>query len=142
MKPRRPIPRQSSRRKVEQRQYAKQRAAYLIAHPYCQAWIAMHGMDENDVVANSGYQKYCDYGHLVPRSTSIHHRNKRTGSRLLDERWWMAVCDYSHHEIEERKEWARQEGYLLPIQADKDGRWGAVNQALTTPELMASKIRP
>ena len=133
MKPRKPIPKQSYRRKVEQRQYAKQRAAYLLVHPYCQAWIAMHGFDENNVVDNGGYL-------LVPRATSIHHRNKRTGSRLLDEKWWMAVCDYSHAEIEENKNWARQEGYLLPIQSDKDGKWGNGNQALTTPELMESKV--
>lgn len=100
-------------------------------------YIARTGLDEQEVIAKNGRIG----GFWVPRSTQVHHRAKRNGDRLNDERWWMAVCRESHDDVEKNKGWAREEGYLLPIQADADGRWGAGNQALETPALMTSKIK-
>lgn len=137
-----PLRRTRLRRSSSKR--AKQNAAYLRAlifylgrHPYCQCWIARHEIDEHAVIGNHGFF----HGKAVPYANSIHHRNKRDGERLLDERWWMAICDEQHRWIEAHKEEARLLGYLLPIQANSEGQWGIGNQALTTPEFMASKAR-
>ena len=127
----------SSHRQEERTRYAHQRLAYLEAHPFCQLTIARLGLEERLVVALGGISS----GWIVPRATEIHHRNKGRGARLLDERWWMAVSASSHEGLEANKGWARECGYLLPIQADADGKWGAGNAALPTPELLRSKER-
>lgn len=132
----------SSKRSNERSQYRKQVKYYLEAHPYDQIWIAIRGLDESAVIDAGGW--YCDKDSInkrVPRSNQIHHRNKGRGERLLDVRWWMATSNFSHEQVEFNKSWAREEGYLLPIQADADGKWGSGNQALTTPELLKSKIK-
>ena len=131
----------TNERASERRQYGKQVAAYLEAHPWCQIWIASRGLDETKLIGDAGW---CNgpKGELIcaPRSTQIHHRNKCRGARLLDERWWMAAAPASHDFVERYKSWARDEGYLLPFQADADGKWGSGNQALETSALIQSKI--
>ena len=155
MKPRTPIAKISDRRAAERRQYAKARARYLADHPVCELWLYENGwrLIPSCIGLGIAYEFACSAGgmitlwprdllsHGAPRSSEIHHRAKSHGKRLLDERWWMAVCRASHDKIENNKSWARSEGYLLPIQSDADGRWGQGNQALTTPELMAAKVR-
>jgi hypothetical protein len=137
----------SPERAAENREYAKRKAAYLVEHPLDMVAIAMAGLDEAEVVAHyrtrTGGNPFSFRfdGHVIPVATQVHHRLKRHGARLLDERWWMATASASHDLVENRKDWARAEGYLLPIQADAEGRWGAGNQALVTSDLMRSKVR-
>ncbi len=135
----------TAKRAAERRQYAKQSAAYLAAHPYDQITIALHGLNE-DSVRWHGTGDSTPVRVKIPsgivtvqRSNQIHHRNKGFGARLLDERWWMATCAESHDFVERNKGVARELGLLLPIQADADGKWGAGNSALTTPELMKAR---
>jgi hypothetical protein len=132
-------------RAAERREYADLRERYLREHPICQIWIAEHGLDEaallRELDLGHGSTLGAAYysGERVPFANQIHHRNKCRGARLTDERWIMSVSQKWHDEVEGKKGWARERGYLLPIQADAEGRWGAGNQALTTPELMASR---
>jgi hypothetical protein len=130
----------SRSRKAQRVQYGRKAAEYLIAHPFDQIWIALRSLDEYLVIAVDGFVLVKGQLCRCPRSDQIHHRNKRNGERLTDERWWIATSRGSHEVVEQRKDWAREVGLLLPIQADPDGRWGDGNQALTTPELMAKGI--
>ncbi len=132
-----PLKRAKPKRRKEKAEYARAEAIYLAAHPFCQIQIAMRGANERSVIENGGW----DGDVRIARSTQVHHRNKRDSARLLDERWWMSAGFASHIIVESRKNWSRSEGYLLPIQADADGRWGDGNQALETPAFMASKVR-
>lgn len=135
------IPRVKPERAAQKRRYNEQRDRYLAEHPFDMIWIAVAGMREEDVIATDGFYRRAGVARRVPRSTQVHHRNKNRKDRLTDERWWMATSTDSHENVENHKDWAREEGYLLPIQADADGRWGSGNQALETPALMTSKIK-
>jgi hypothetical protein len=115
----------------------------LLRHPYCQIFIVRHGLDEREVIERRGLCTRTiqgkDHFFSVPRSTEIHHRNKRTGARKNDQRFWMAASRAQHEWAEENKTAARSCGISLPINADADGRWGDGSTfALTTPELMRS----
>lgn len=126
------IARISKHRSSQRQTYTKNRTSYLREHPYCMIFIFRHQLNEEDVIANYGYSG----GRKVPRSNQIHHRGKSVGEMLNDERWWMA-CSFPEHDwVENHKNIARELGLLLPIQANSEGRWGAGNQAWTTPELM------
>ncbi len=129
-------------RAAERAQYRKRKEAFISSHPFDQIWIATRGLSEGEVIAADGWALVFGVQRRAPRSNQIHHRNKAIGARLLDERWWMATSYFSHEGVEAKKDWARGEGYLLPIQADAEGRWGDGNQALETPALMKSKERP
>ena len=112
-----PLRRISARRQEELRLYPARRARFLRDHPYCQLWLAEHGVPEERAVRLAGVlrtgQKIPPV--RVPRSAMVHHRNKRRHDRLLDEQFWMAVSWAGHREIEDHKEWARVRGYLLPF---------------------------
>lgn len=126
------------------RDYTRRKAAYLAAHPFCQIFIARHELDEEHVIRNGGTITAAGpngpVAITVPRSDQIHHRNKRTGDRKNDERWWLAACFEEHEWVERHKDVARALGLLLPIQADEDGRWGDGNAAQPTPEYLARRI--
>ena len=141
MKRHTPMNRISPKRRQQRGQYARKREEYLIVHPYDQVWIARNGLDEALVIEVSGFVRINGTLCHCPRSDQIHHRNKGRRDRLNDERWWMATSIASHDFIEHNKEQAREEGFLLPIQADADGKWGDGNQALPTPEFMEAKRR-
>lgn len=127
------------------RLYARDVARYLEQHPFCQIWLARHEADEEMIVSAwrvGGSPETWEFrGARIPRSTEVHHRNKRDGTRLRDQRWWMAASREQHDWVEEHKDDARALGYLLPIQADKNGRWGDGQQAIETPAFMKLKAR-
>ncbi len=131
------IPRITDERAAQRRLYNLRRLRYLAEHPFCQIVIACRGLDEAAVIAGKGWVS----GFKVPRANQIHHRNKARHERLLDERWWMSASVDGHNYVEMHKRWARENGFLLPMQADADGRWGSGNQALETPAFMASQIK-
>lgn len=100
--------------------YARQRIAFLKAHPWCQWWLAEMGLREDQVslngrvayVAREGVftgQKLLIY---CPHSAQVHHKAKRRGAMLLDESQWMAVSEEGHKAIERDKAAARRKGYL------------------------------
>lgn len=132
----------SKRRSTERKDYNRLKAEYLEAHPFDQIYIAIRGLNEDTIIRSDGYFQENGRRYRVARSDQIHHRNKGRGRRLNDTRWWMATSRLSHDLVEDNKEWAREEGYLLPIQADAEGGWGDGNQALETPALMLVKCNP
>ena len=132
------IPSRSPRRIREELDYLVEREAFLRAHPYCQAWLLLHGIRDEaaflQAVAGTDHVKID--GEAVPRATQVHHRNKRRAGRLLDQRWWMALSPGLHDRIERDKRWARRTGLLLPFEADSDGRLPDGTVCATTDELL------
>lgn len=104
----------SPRRKLELSTYARARSQYLAEHPFCQASIIIHNLDEQEVIANGGHSPATPYhrGYDVPRSTEIHHMGKRRGAMLYDKSKFLAVCRAMHERIESNKSWARDNGLL------------------------------
>lgn len=110
--------RRVSRRRLEQiRLYGVRGPRFLKAHPYCQVWLALRAVTEAAAIRGRGLVINPQTGRQVrvPRSTAIHHRNKRRGARLLDECEWLAVSWWGHAQVEENKRWARSRGFLRPF---------------------------
>lgn len=141
------IRRAAPERAAECRAYSAIKAQYLAVHPFCQIFLARHGLDEAEVFAAAGGPQFSWSGATyykglrIPRSTQIHHRNKRDRDRLNDVGWWLAACQAEHDLVENNKSWARDVGLLLPINADKDGRMPAgCVQPIPTPQFMAEHV--
>lgn len=135
----------SETKQTESRLYVRDKTRYLSLHPFCQIWLARNEVDEEltlNLWRAAGSPSAWEFrGKRIPRATHIHHRNKRNGARLRDDRWWLSACLEEHDWVENNKDDARALGFLLPIQADRDGKWGTGNVALPTPEFMKSKAR-
>jgi hypothetical protein len=135
----------SSKAQTVARLYSRDAARYLEQHPFCQIWLARNEADEEMILTayrSSGSPSSWEFrGTRIPRSTEIHHRNKRDGARLRDQRWWLAACREQHEWVEMNKSDARALGYLLPIQATTNGTWGDGNQGIETPAFMKAKAR-
>lgn len=107
-----PLRRISLRRSQELAIYWPRRELFLARHPYCQLWLAEHGMAEAEASAFEGWVIVGGRLWRVPRSRQVHHRDKRRGNRLLDETEWMAISPAGHDRLENHKTWARASGYL------------------------------
>ncbi len=122
-----PMKRVSARRQRESKVYAAKRKAFLAAHPVCQVWLKENGWHETSIGSDTvilgpeiitpempqGGRYLMQGADLLrgPRSTEIHHREKR-GKNYLNESTWMAVSAENHRLIEHNKGWARARGYL------------------------------
>lgn len=101
-------------RRLEQTSlYLYRRKLFLLAHPYCQVWLAEHGVAEAEALRGGGVIEVGGATAIIPLATEIHHQNKRRGRDLLDQQYWMAVSTYGHRRIEANKAWARAQGFLL-----------------------------
>ena len=108
-----PLRRVSLRRLGELRHYNLRRDRFLRAHPFCQLWLAEHGVGEALAIEHDGILQLPDGSTIrVPCATMVHHRDKRRGARLLAEDDWMALSFAAHDRIEKNKAWARANGYL------------------------------
>lgn len=107
--PARGIRRVSLKRAKLNREYSKLKAEFIKLHPYCQWFIAQHGMDELKVKFDFG----CANWLVVPRSVDIHHVKGR-GKYLLDTSTWMAVSRYGHEWIHNHPKESYQRGYMQP----------------------------
>ncbi len=103
-----PIRRVSTKRAKQLREYAKLRSLFLQAHPYCQVWLDLHNLNEDEVE-----QRGVCVVARIPRSVDIHHISKRNGERLNDTGLWLAVSREMHERIHREPKWARERGYLL-----------------------------
>lgn len=123
--------------------YATLRREHLALHPFCQLTIAMHRLREEDVLtANRSYINGVSYnGVWIPRATQIHHRNKCQGARLTDARWFSSASPKMHQWVEDHKDEARRDGYLLPINADPDGFMPDGSCGLTTDEWLLVRAK-
>lgn len=130
---------QSARRAAERREYSAKVAAFLAAHPFCQISIFLRKLLEADIIAANGcYRDRSGVSHRIPRSEVVHHRNKRRGRRLLDERFWIAACNEEHSLLEDHKALSREIGLLLPFEADENGRLPNGMVCKTTDELLGN----
>ncbi|WP_448596759.1 hypothetical protein [Thermoleptolyngbya sp.] len=81
----------SAKREKQYESYRLAREEYLKNHPNCQV---------------RGCKRLaCD----------IHHKAKRDGERLTDQKHWMAVCRECHAYIGNNPAWAYQQGYLEQV---------------------------
>ena len=90
----RAVRRRSKRMTSIMAQYRKQKGVFLATHPWCQV-----------------------YG-KPNLATQIHHSRGRSGTLLLDERFWLAVCPSAHDFIHRDPAAARANGYLCAL-----GEW-------------------
>jgi hypothetical protein len=99
-KPRKPIPKVSKKRAVENAKYTVKKIIFM-------------SKPENKICPVTGQP-----------TTDIHHKAGRVGFAdswarinniplLLDERFWLAVSREGHRQIEEQPEWAKENGYSL-----------------------------
>lgn len=86
------IANRSKKRAKQEREYAKIAKEFLSENEYC--------------VVHSDEDTIC-------RSTQIHHKKGRIGSLLTDTRYFLAVCDEAHKQIEANPKWARIMKYSL-----------------------------
>ncbi len=107
-----PLRRLSARRLEETSLYRYRRKLFLLAHPYCQVWLAEHGVEEETAIRHRGAVTLGGVTAIIPLATEVHHKNKRRGGDLLDERFWLAVSREAHEQIEAHKSWARAAGWL------------------------------
>ena len=126
-KPRKPLRRVAKKRAKHLREYSARVKVWLIEHPVCEVWCRENGWQwaSYSELLGARYTRISAPYYLIdfcakslfangaPSATQCHHMNKRRGVRLLDESYWLAVCDENHKRIENNKAWARANGYLL-----------------------------
>lgn len=83
----------SKKRRSEETQYRKLRAAFLAGHPFCE------------------FPDGCG----VP-ATEIQHRRGRRGARLVDVDWWAASCHSHNMWAEDHTGEALRIGWLVRIE--------------------------
>jgi hypothetical protein len=86
------LPRQSAKRKADDRQYSLLRKEFLLSSPICTAHIP----------------NICTY-----HATDIHHKKGRSGTLFLDTRYWMAVCRACHSWVDLNSAAAEDLGFTI-----------------------------
>lgn len=94
----------SKSRRKQMREYFRLRADYLLANPWCQTHLEI----SRSQGSTPGSQK----------AIEIHHVKGRTGSLLLDVKWWKGTCWACHYWIQNNPERARTLGLIAPL-----GQW-------------------
>lgn len=116
------IKRVSSKRAIQNRQYLKRRALFLLEHPFCGWWLKEMGCTEAQAEQGNGIIQFVtetDQGVRVitwracPRSDQIHHRKGRTGEMLLNEEFWLAVSQLGHDTIHKYPLESYEKGYMV-----------------------------
>lgn len=99
-------------------EYRELRTEFLREHPYCQWFMAEHGIDEQVAISNMGLVLHKMNGVFeyvnVPKSTQIHHKRGRVGQLLLDIRYFLAVSDEAHRIIHHDTKTSYEKGYMMP----------------------------
>jgi hypothetical protein len=112
------MPRITPKRRAELAEYRKLRKQFLADHSIDQIWLVENGWEElGNALFKKGNQ-IRNAGLLVvqfnaPRADQIHHRNKRRGPMLNQTQFWLALGRTNHERVEQSKDWARKNGYLL-----------------------------
>lgn len=94
----------SKKRAKELASYRRKRAAFLRAHPCCEAWLFIWNRDLEFALQNPLMLG-------VPAATDIHHVKGR-GKYLNDESTWLAVSRTAHIWIHNNPSKARALGLL------------------------------
>ena len=82
-----PIKRKSEKRKLTEQEYKKKKELYLSLNRQCER-CSKHAIE-------------------------IHHKNGRTGNRLIDEEYFMSICRDCHVFLHENPILAREKGWLI-----------------------------
>lgn len=116
---RRMVPRARTPQRAKEDRIYRARVKVWLTLPknkWCGIWLAKRGLTSQDV-DETGMAGWTDDGVRVaarcPRATVCHHKNKRTGWRLLDESQWLAVSWDEHEWIGGHYEEARSIGVLI-----------------------------
>lgn len=96
------LPPISKRRAEELKEYRLLSKKFLQDHPYCAVWSFM--------LVQGTYEAFLG----VRLSEEIHHAKGRTGKRLLDTKYWIAVSKWGHAYIHNNPKWAYENGFLQP----------------------------
>lgn len=95
-----PIPKASPKRRIQETLYSRSRKVFINNHPKCEANLP----------------QVC-----TKISTDVHHMKGRVGSLFLDERYWLSVCRGCHYWIEMRPEEAKLLGFSISrLQTEDD----------------------
>lgn len=78
----------SESRKWQNKEYSRERKAFLAEYPRCAVYPGM-------------------------KATQIHHMKGREGKLLLDKRYWLPVSHKAHRKITDDSKWAISKGYSL-----------------------------
>ena len=111
----------SKARQKQLREYLKNRAVYLLARPACETHWQIWG------------------GAFPPtpqKSIDIHHVRGRTGSLLIESKFWKAVCRACHCWIQDNPTQARERGLLAPL-----GQWNQTEKLRQQKERNANQTR-
>ena len=98
-KPRKPLPRESKKRKQQNREYGRVRVEYLAAHQVCEHCLSL-------VAAGELEPEQCK------AATQIHHVHGRNGDRLCDVSGFMAVAAECHTLIHREPGRSRGMGWM------------------------------
>ncbi len=113
-------------RSKQLREYSERRKIFLASHAICQIWLDRNGWAEADMITTDEPWYYFRAQPAVcyrasdlaveffaPRSTEVHHKDRRHGERLNREEDWMALCAKNHAWIKENQSAARAKGWLV-----------------------------
>jgi hypothetical protein len=106
----------SAKRVKINRIYSSLREKFLKDHPYCEFFMAEHGLSLADISPTGGAEWNWGFrtGYInVPRSEDIHHKCGRD-KYLLDTSTWMAVSRNAHNYIHAHPKESYEKGYMLP----------------------------
>lgn len=114
---------ETPKRRTQRQQYRVLADQYLRDHPICEVWLREKKWDPSPRMPGYFVRMARTTDHFsaetliaefdAPRSTEVHHMNKRRGTRLIDTNYFLAVCRLNHDRIENNKAWARHQGFLL-----------------------------
>lgn len=87
-----PLPRRSSKKIIQDKEYSQKRRIFLELKPNCEARLPGCSL----------------------QGTQVHHKAGRIGDLYLDERYWFSVCAHCHKWITENSKESIQKGFSLP----------------------------
>ncbi len=108
-KPKKRVRQVSKKRAREGKAYSLLRAAFLKAHPRCQAFeTILWGASVGTTPSKDGWLENI----APPLATDIHHKAGRYDGNYLNTDTWLAVCRLSHRWIHANPKKARELGLL------------------------------
>lgn len=100
----------SKKRAAQESVYRKKAALFLQKHTHCKV---CQDLGMTGAILELDTPNYRGIFQIPTPATEVHHMGRRHGKWLLDERFWLPVCNPHHLFIEQHGDWAREHGYLL-----------------------------
>ena len=105
-----PLARQSPKRKRESRIYAKLRAEFMAANPWCQLWVELWANREQELMRAIWPTSQL---FLTQRSSECHHRAGRHSGNYLNVATWMALSTEAHRWVTDHPKEAEARGWII-----------------------------